>query len=41
MSIKDGLALENMPLTELNNYIDKKLNNYKRNRKISKGNKVY
>lgn len=29
MSIKDGLALENMPLTELNNYIDKKLNNYK------------
>ena len=36
MSIKDGLALENMPLPELNNYIDKKLNNYKEMERLAR-----
>ena len=35
MSINDGVELEQMPLDELNNYIDKKLNRYKEMRKQS------
>ena len=36
MSIKDGLNLEHMPIGELNNYIDKKINNYKEMERLVK-----
>ncbi|MBU5437170.1 hypothetical protein KQI42_04065 [Tissierella sp. MSJ-40] len=35
-SIKDGMALEHMPLEELNQYVDKKLNKYKEGERISR-----
>ncbi|OZV14063.1 hypothetical protein CIW83_01145 [Tissierella sp. P1] len=35
-SIKDGQTLEHMPLNELNNYIEKKVNRYKESQKMTK-----
>ncbi|WP_353095009.1 DUF6240 domain-containing protein [Tissierella praeacuta] len=35
-SIKDGHTLENMPLNELNSYIEKKINRYKENQRMTK-----
>lgn len=35
-SIKDGQTLEHMPLNELNNYIDKKINRYRDGQRLAK-----
>lgn len=35
-SIKDGQSLEHMPLNELNNYIEKKINRYKESQRMTK-----
>lgn len=36
MSVKDGVALEHMPLDELNNYIDKKFSKYREMERLAK-----